>query len=319
MIGIQNDAENDKKILSLTPLQNAELIRQLVSSNPAAREAILALVPSVPSTPTQSRFFTSEVEKLAPSLSGGMWNGHSGCRSLLMDALDSTTGRMFVELRKVRNYHDDKSRWYEILNAVQRPEESKNTNYAVGSRDDYLLDTVIAILDIELLMSNFENSNRDDDTVFCLKCPSDHGLSDMACTRYCAPGHLAGLMHDILGTWNWGHTEAECVKAWTGDWILALLYESPDGSSHPFRSAVSRYIILPPVLPPRSPDDPWTVYDPLARSLKAELRKLLEPLPDLIIQGKLLATEPSPIPGLDKLSLSGANPALEESKMNWSA
>lgn len=105
----RNDAENDKKILSLTPLQNAELIRQLVSSNPAAREAILALVPSIPSTPTQSRFLTSEVEKLAPSLSGGMWNGHYGCRSLLMDALDSTTGRMFVELRKVRNYHDDNS------------------------------------------------------------------------------------------------------------------------------------------------------------------------------------------------------------------
>ena len=136
------------------------------------------------------------------------------------------------------------------------------------------------------------------------KCPYGYGKGALICGAI----YLAALIDSIISAW---HVEFVYVKNWTGDWILALLYESPDGSSHPFRSAVSRYIELPPLLPPKSPNDPWTVNDPLVRSLTVKLKGLLKDLSDLVIQGKVLATEPSPISGLDDLALSDTSSPVQ--------
>ena len=146
-------AEEDKKILSLTPLQNVQIIRQLVNSNPSAREAILASVPFLPPHPTRSRFFASEVEELVPVLSGKRWNGHFGCFTFIRYAINSMVERMKVDFHvAINSLFGEGLLWYERLNAIHGPEKSTRLNYADGSRDDYFMDLCIAIMDVDLLM-----------------------------------------------------------------------------------------------------------------------------------------------------------------------
>jgi len=307
-------AEDDKKILSLTPLQNAEIIRQLVNSIPSAREAILGMIPSLPRIPTRSRFFASEVEELVPFLSGQQWTSYAGCCSFAKYAVKSMVQRMELDMRQVMDLAWDKHVWYQRLSAFHGPVKSKRLNYADGSRDDYLMDMCIAIMDIGLLLhqgdlfANFDDRNRADDIVSCLVSGSRYAREHIASKEACGD-HLAALVRNIL--WM-ERSEWSNEEMWTGDWILALLYRSRDGSAHPFRSAVSRYIILPPLLPPKSPNDPWTMNDPLVRSHTARLLELLNTLPGLIESGHMLVTEPSPMSGLDDLALSDTNSPVQE-------
>jgi hypothetical protein len=204
--------------------------------------------------------------------------------------------------------------WYKTLEASHGPEKSKKLNYADGSRDDYLMDMFVAVMDIGLLISrrvpfvNFEEAgSRDDVCPGCGNSVSDHQEKDFL--------GATGPVQHIINFWKhaW-HDEVDEVNWYSRGWALALLHALPDGSIHPFRSAVSRYITLPSLLPPRGPNDPSIRDDPIARPQAYNLFKLLLLLPKLIRRGQMLATEPSPISGLDNLSISDTEAPVDSSK-----
>lgn len=227
--------------------------------------------------------------------------------------------RMKVDFHMAKNFlYGEDLLWYERLNAIHGPEKSTRLNYADGSRDDYFMDLCIAIMDVDLLMyqripfAKPENRSRNEDYFVCPVCRTGYNPKHIASIEDCGADHLAELIENILWFWKWERSKRADEETWSGDWILALLYESSDGSTHPFRSAVSRYIILPPLLPSKSPNDPWTVKDPLVGSHTARLSDILNTLPRMIQSGDMLATEPSPMSGLDNLALSDTNAPVQE-------
>jgi hypothetical protein len=310
-------AEDDQMIVDPTSNQDTPTIPESI---PAASETRRGSIPFPPPIITQSRFFAREIKELAPFLLGRRWGGKHGCCKSIAHALEVPLGPMRAEVQSVIESSGDK--WYKTLEALHGPAKSKELNYADGSRDDYLMDFCIAIMDMAMLISqripvaNLRKLNSGDtrkpfwgyDSI-CLGCGSLYighsypgGLLELGSLIACV----------VIGAWR------EDAKAgrWNGEWILALLHALPDGSTHSFRSAVSRYITLPSLLPPRGPNDPWVDDDPFAKLHAENLLDYLKSLPGLIRSESMLATDPSPIPGLDNLSVSDTRSPIESSKHN---
>jgi hypothetical protein len=264
-------------IPELDARQLRDVIQQLVNFHPSSREKIADILPTIkPSQSpavvksTESEYFKRQVDWCQYLLSNQDWTRHPTV----------TTGTSCEIVAKAVEHELDI-----IMRKVQACKAYESAPRGKSSRDEYFVDAAIAILDIGLLL--IERHNRlakadhemyPEHACECHVCPEDPDEDfvdgDVACQVYHCFETFSDIWKVIVGA-EYGTTGSMVTGGYSSvqkRMLADICYATPDGSPHPLRVALSRYIDLPSLVPDPGPDAPNDIN--LSRWLHCEMRRL---------------------------------------------